>query len=84
MADVKKLDAMLETLRDKPGTKRAPRNGVEMQVFVDKDGCYTITVNGRVVEQGMELSDGHAMQRAQQRADNLRRLCRKPVNITLI
>jgi hypothetical protein len=84
VADVKKLDAMLDALRDKPAAKRAPRKGIELQVFVDKDGRYTITVNGRTVEQGIETHAGHAMQVAARKADNLRIHCKKPVNITLI
>jgi hypothetical protein len=83
MVDVSRLDAMLDALRDKPSAKRAPRKGVELQVFVDRESRYTITANGRTLEQGMELRDGHAMQRAGERADALRKLG-KHVTITLI
>jgi hypothetical protein len=47
MADVSKLDAMLNTLRTNPAAKRARRKGVELQVFVDAQGRYTITANGK-------------------------------------
>lgn len=74
---------MLDALRDTPATRRAPRRGVELQVFVDSASRYTITANGRTIELGMELRDGHAMQRAGIRAAALRQLG-KQVTITLI
>jgi hypothetical protein len=83
MTDVSKLDAMLNALRDKPAAKRARRKGVELQVFVDAQGRYTITANGKPVEHGMETREGHAMLQASERADALRALG-KQVTVTLI
>lgn len=74
MTDVKKLDSMLDVLKDKPGAKRPKRNGVVLTVLLTPNN-YVIQVNGKVLESGQGDAQ-YAQARAQDRKERIEALGR--------
>lgn len=81
MSKTRLLDAMLETLRDKATAKRAPRKGIQIDVYMSK-GQYTIQCNGKTLEEGAG-DEEYAVGRASERAKKMQELTGKPCVVSL-
>lgn len=69
----KHLDTAIAILKGNPAAKRAPRKAqVEIEVFAS-GGTYTVTSNGKTVEEGAGDA-AYAKERADARADAIRKL----------
>lgn len=78
--DTRHLDTALSILRGTGASKRAPRIGTEMSVYLTPTG-YTIQVNGKVLADAPG-TEADARADAEARATRLRALTKKTVSIT--